>query len=190
MHAGANGPGLGARGGRAGFSMIELLGVIVVLGLLATLISINWQAVLPRTELHTAVREMMETLQGTRSEAIARNAVHEVEYDLEQQRYRVVSPFRPGGGLAATREERMAQPWRRLPESVRFRSITMDGDEYVKGLVLARFDAIGSVSGHLIVLEQPQLNNVYTIEVQGLLGLFSFHEGLFERPLPREDDFK
>jgi general secretion pathway protein G len=181
----------GARArGRAGFSMIEMLGVIVVLGLIATLVSVNWQAVLPRTELHTAVRELMETLQGTRSEAIARNAVHEVQYDLEQHRYRVVTPFRPGGGLAATPEERQAHAWRALPDSVRFRAVTIDGVEYVKGLVLVRFDAIGSASGHLIVLEQPELHNLYTIEVQGLLGLFSFHEGLFERPVPREDEFK
>ncbi len=182
----------GARGPRsnAGFSLIELLGVIVVLGLVATIVSINWRAILPRTELHSAVRELAGVLQGTRSDAIARNAVFEVHYDLDAHRYRVVTPFRADGGLAPRAEDRQALAWHALPESVRFQTITIGGTPYLKGLVLARFDPLGSASGHTIVLEQPLQGNVYTVEVQALLGLITYHEGLFERPVPVEDDFK
>lgn len=164
--------------------------VLIVLGLMASLVTINWRSILPKTELHSSVRELSATLQGTRSDAIARNAVFELQYDLDEHRYRVVTPFRAGGGLAPSSEERQALEWHPLPPSVRFGSITVGTDVFEKGIVLVIFDPLGSASGHVVVLEQPADDNKYTIEVQGLLGLIDYHEGLFERPPPKEDDFK
>jgi type II secretion system protein H len=177
-------------GARSGFSLIELLAVIVVLGLIATMVTINWRAILPRTELHSAVRELSSVLQGTRSDAIARNAPFDVQYDLDEHRYRVVTPFRAGGGLAPSYEERHALDWHPLPPTVRFLSITIGTEEYQKGIIYVRFDPLGSASGHVIVLSQPADQNTYTIEVQGLLGLIDYHEGLFERLPPKDDDFQ
>ncbi|MBL8863008.1 MAG: GspH/FimT family pseudopilin [Planctomycetes bacterium] len=181
-----------ARG--AGFTLVELLVVIIGLGLIVTVVAINWRAIVPRAELHSAVRDLAGALQSTRSEAIARNASYEVQYDLDGQRYRIVTPFRAPteagvGGLATVSEERLALSWKRLPESVRFDNIWLGTEVYSKGLVSVTFDALGSASGHVVVLQQPLDQNTYTIEVQGLLGLISFHEGLFERAVPREDDF-
>jgi len=175
---------------RAGFTLVELLAVIIVLALIATLVTINWRAILPRTQLHSAVRSLGAVLQGTRSDAIARNAIFDVQYDLDEHRYRVVTPFRAGGGLAPTAEDRQALAWQDLPTSVRFRSITIGTEMYEKGLIFVRFDPLGSASGHVIVLAQPADDNMYTIEVQGLLGLIDYHEGLYERAAPREDDFQ
>jgi type II secretion system protein H len=175
---------------RAGFSMVEMLGVILVMALIATLVSINWRAILPKTELHAAIRTIAATLQGVRSEAIARNQVYQVQYDIEKNRYRVITPFRVGGGLAASNEDRHTLEWNQLPASVSFRTITVDGVEYQKGMVFVRFDALGTASGHTILLVQSPYETLYTIEVQGLLGLIDGHEGLFTRALPKESDFK
>ncbi len=175
---------------RAGFTLVELLAVIIVLALIATLVTVNWRAILPRTQLHSAVRSLAATLQGTRSDAIARNAVFDVQYDLDGHRYRVVTPFRAGGGISPTAEDRLALSWQDLPPSVRFKSIAIGTEIYEKGLIYVRFDPLGSASGHVIVLAQPADNNMYTIEVQGLLGLIDYHEGLYERAVPREDDFQ
>lgn len=175
---------------RRGFSMVEMLGVIVVMGLIAMLVSMNWRAILPRSELHSAVRTIASTLQGVRSDAIARNQVFQVQYDIEKNRYRVITPFKQGGGLAASNEDRIALAWTDLPQSVAFRTITVDGVEYQKGMVFVRFDALGTASGHTILLVQTPYETLYTIEVQGLLGLIDYHEGLFTRALPKESDFK
>jgi prepilin-type N-terminal cleavage/methylation domain-containing protein len=175
---------------RGGFSLVELLAVIIVLGLIATVVTMNWRSILPRAELHSAVRELSSVLQGMRSDAISRNATFELQYDLDEHRYRVVTPFRAGGGLAPTSEERQALAWHVLPPSVRFGGITVGTDDFEKGIVLIRFDAIGSASGHVVTLLQPADDNTYTIEVQGLLGLIDYHEGRFVRQLPKEDDFK
>lgn len=178
------------RNRRAGFSLVELLVVIIVLGMIATVVTINWRAILPKSELHSTVRELSSVLQGARSDAISRNATFEVQYDLDEHRYRVMTPFRAGGGLAPTSEERQALAWHMLPHSVRFGGITVGIDIFEKGIVLVRFDPIGSASGHVITLLQPADDNTYTVEVQGLLGLINYHEGRFERILPKEDDFK
>lgn len=179
-----------ARRARAGFSMIEMLAVLVILGLIATIVSVNWRAILPRTELHSSVRTLASTLLGIRSEAIARNALFKVEYDLDKHRYRVNTPFRQGGGLAATEEERLAQAWIPLPDSVRFHNVQIDGVEYEDGLVFVRFDPLGAASGHVIALVQQPYKTFYTIEVQALTGLIDYHEGLFVREPPKESDFE
>jgi len=175
---------------RAGFSMIEMLAVIVILGLLATLVTVNWRAILPRTELHSAVRTLASTIHGAHSEAISRNAVFKVEYDLDLHRYRVNTPFRLGGGMAANEEERMAQEWVAFPESVRFSRVQIDGVEYQRGMVFVRFDPLGAASGHIITLVQKPYDNFYTIEVQALTGMIDYHEGSFERPAAKEEDFR
>lgn len=180
----------------SGFSLIEMLGVLVILGLIATIVTANWSAILPKEDLHTAVRTLSETLSGTRSNAIAFNALYQVQYDLEGSRYRVITPFKAdqGGGqrgeLAVRDEDRTPMPWVQLPKSVKFQSITIEGVEATRGMAFVRFDPLGTASGHTIVLEQAVAENRYTIEVQGLLGLIDYHEGLYARPLPKEGDFK
>ena len=89
-----------SRGNSAGFSLVELLAVIIVIGMMATLVAVDWRAMLPRTELNSTIRTIATTISGTRSDSIARNAEFGILYDLEGNRWRVVSPYMTGGGLA------------------------------------------------------------------------------------------
>jgi hypothetical protein len=84
----------------------------------------------------------------------------------------------------------MTQSWIDLPKSVHFSKVQIDGVDYSRGMVFVRFDPLGAASGHIITLEQQPYKNYYTIEVQALTGMIDYHEGLFERAVPREDDFK
>jgi type II secretion system protein H len=177
------------RAARAGFSMIEMLGVLLILGLIATLVTVNWRAILPKAELHSAVRTLANRLQSTRSEAIARNAEYRIEYDLDRHRYRVNTPFKADQGLALREEDRVSLPWDELPSTVRFAKVQIDGVDYVGGLVRVRFDPLGSANGHVITFVQKPEDNFYTVEVQGLTGLIDYHEGLWARTQPREEDF-
>lgn len=182
----------GAAFARAGFSMIELMAVVAILALIATMVGLNWRAILPKTELTSAVRILATTISGTRSEAIARNAVFRIEYDLERHRYRVNTPFRNDGTrrLASTEEDRLVMNWFDLPTSVRFSRINCDGVDYTTGMVFVRFDPLGAVSDHTITLVQQPYENYYTLEVSALTGLVEYHEGIFVRALPKESDFQ
>lgn len=189
---------------RSGFTVVELMGVCILLGLLGTVAYVTWQSMLPRAELNSVVRSLAADIQEARSNAIARSARFEILYDFEGQdergpSYCVTTPYKAGGGLAVDtgdpereeelRQERLQFDWTELPDSVRFRKIVVDGIEYDKGILPIRFDPLGATSAHQIVLEQPDYGNVYTIEVIGLTGLFRFHEGEFVREPADERDF-
>jgi Tfp pilus assembly protein FimT len=184
------------RSARAAFTLVELMVMVVILGMLATLTTFAWRAVLPSTELNSAVRGLAGTLSEARSDAIARNAEFWIEYYFEEtaehpRGYRVVTPFRVGGqgGLAVEDEQRLARPWVVLPDSVEFQAITVDGKTFTGGRVTVRFDPLGAASDHTIVLVQPEYENHYTIEVLALTGLVRFHDGVFQREPPQEGDF-
>ena len=185
-----------APGGRAGFSLAELMGVIVILGMLAMLTTITVRSVLPGSELNSSVRALAATLHEARSDAIARNAAFTIEYHFEAgernpRGYRVITPFRSdGGGLAAADDERFTRAWVELPDSVSFKRIVVNGVEHREGSVQVWFDPLGGACDHTIVLEQAPWSNLYTIEVLALSGLIQFHEGEFVRVPPQDSDFR
>ena len=168
--------------------MIELLGVVLVLGLIAGLVSINWRAMVPRSELNGAVRELAATIQGARSDAIARNAEFRLIYDIDANSYEVTSPFRLGGGRAVNDEERLVVRRGKLPKGIEIRRVVIDGVSYESERVAVRFDPLGRSSEHAVVLARDEYGWVFTVEVLGLTGLIRFHEGeFFREPLVEED---
>ena len=175
---------------RRGFSLIEMLAVLVILGLMAGIVMVSWRAVLPHEQLHSAVRALAATLQSARSEAIARNGEFRLEYDLEHGRYRIVTPFRHGGGLAAREEDKIAFPWTVFPKGVEFHRVNIDATEYARGVVFVRFDPLGAASGHTIILVQKPQDAYFTIDVHALTGLIEYHEGIYLREPAREGDFE
>lgn len=181
--------GAAQRCARAGFSLVEMMAVLIILGLMATVVAVSWKAMLPHEELHSTVRGLAAALQSVRSEAISRNGEFRLEYDLEKHRYRTVTPFKPGGGLAAREEDRLRLAWTQFSKSVEFQRVMIDGVEYTRGIVFVRFDPLGSASGHTITLVQMPDKNAYTIDVQGLTGLIDYHEGTFVREPPTDADF-
>jgi len=181
----------------SGYTLIELMLVIIALGLLATVVYMTWEAVLPRTQLNTAVRELAATLQEARSDAVSRGVDFTVEYYFDEaeghpRAYRVVTPFRAGGkgGLAAYDEERLALGWKKLPANIEFQSITINGELFVRGSCAVRLDARGSASDHTIVLVQRPYSNTYTVEVQALTGFIHMQPGEFVRESPKDSDFE
>ena len=175
--------------------MIELMLVIVVLGLTTTMVSISYDAMVPGERLNTSVRDLAATIQGARSEAISRNAEFFIEYDLEENRYRLISPFRRGGGMwvpeVDTEEDRYTGEWTKLRPGVELAQVTLAGQVYTDNPpVWVRFDPLGAASDHLVLLVQPDYENYYTIEVLALTGLVRMHDGIFERDYPQDSDFE
>ena len=181
-----------------GFTLIELMAVILILGLMISVTALNWQRIMPRAQLNAAVRELSDILNSTRSEAIARGAEFRVLYDLDEQRYWVETPFKKGGGLALQRvpgendpEEdlRVLSHETELVDGVRIERVSLDGEDYFDGKIFIRFSALGSSSAHSIELYHEPTDTTYTIEVLALTGLIKIHKGAYERPEVSEEDF-
>lgn len=165
---------------------------IIVIGLLASVVGLSWESMLPGQKLNTDIRVLSNLIAQTRSEAIARSAEFWMVYNFEQDAYWMLTPFDEEGQLQFDEEQRRALFKTRLAKGIHFDRIVIDGKEYTLNdrEVFVRFDGLGSSSEHRIVLSQERPPALFTIEVLGLTGLIRFHDGLFEREEPRDSDFQ
>ncbi len=180
--------------GRAGFSLVELMVVVMIISLMTYSVSISFDSLVPGERLNTSVRELAATLREARREATNRNMEFFVEYDLDENRYRTITPFVKGGGVFIpgfhNEDERLLARWSALKEGVVFERISVAGQDQNKGSAIVRFDPSGAASSHYVMVSQPSFDNLFTVEVMALTGLIKFHDGLFEREQPEDDDFE
>ena len=169
--------------------MVELLGVLIVMGLIASMVVVNWAGLLPGTELNASVHNLGAAIQGARSDAVSRNGEFRLYYDLEQSSWWVLSPYRDDGAPARALEERVIVSRGHFPDSVVIQRVTLAGQEFVEGVVYVSFDALGRATDHTVTLTHTRYDMLMTIEVLPLTGLVRFHDGLFERPILEEGDF-
>ena len=174
---------------RAGFSIVELLVVVVILGLLAGVTTVSWTSVMPQTALNSDVRALSSRIHGTRSDAISRNVEFQIVYDIDENRYWVRPPFNEDGEFEPREEERAQLYATDLSPGVEFREITIDGRTFNDGVVQVRFDPLGASNDHTILLHHVTFDRYHTIEVLALTGLIRFHDGIFERDEVDDGDF-
>jgi type II secretion system protein H len=178
---------------RAGFTLVELMVVIIIMGLIGGVAIASWTAMLPNQQFNTAVRNLSEVLHGTRSDAISRNREFRIVYDLDQDSYRVRTPFKREGGFAATQDddERLWINETDLAEQgIDLLEITVDEEKYVDGKVEVLFQPLGVSSHHVVVLQQKAFGRLFTLEVLPLTGEIRMHDGVFVRDLAEEGDFR
>ena len=169
--------------------MVELLTVLIVLGMIASLVVVNWAGLLPGTELNAAVHNLGAAIQGARSDAVSRNGEFRLYYDLEQSAWWVLSPYRADGMPAETDEQRLKTQSGFFPENVLFTRVTVGGQEFVEGTVFVSFDPLGRSVDHTVTVKHLTYNTTMTVEVLPLTGLVRFHDGEFQRPVLMESDF-
>jgi len=177
---------------RTGFTLVELMVVIVILGMMSGVAFVSWQAMFPNQEFNTTVRKLSDVLHATRSEAIARNREFRIYYDIANDRYRVRTPFLMGGGIAYS-DDVEGRLW--VDESdlgrigIDLVEVTIDDTTYTDGEVYVRFDPLGASSYHRVVLHQEIFERDFTIEALPLTGDIRFHDGVFEREAADDGDF-
>lgn len=176
----------------AGFSLVELLAVLLILGMIGTIATVSWQALLPNQQLNSAVRNLSEVIYGTRSEAISRNRPFEIHYDVERERYWVRTPYRPGGGFAESEEEEhlLTSETNLKLNGVSIVEVRIDDAIVSEGTAYVRFDPLGAASNHAILLRHDIFENFFTLEVLPLTGEIRFHEGDVRREPAEENDFQ
>ncbi len=130
----------GARDHEAGYTLVELLVVLAIIGLLATAAMPLLPSTGPGLHARVAARELADTLVRARQQAIARNATIAVAFDPRAGRYGI----RPGGDVL------------RLPQGVALAVRSPDADEI-------DFYADGSTSGGTVTLRAAKAKRIVRV---------------------------
>jgi general secretion pathway protein H len=120
---------------RAGFTMLEMLVALAILGMAGALAASLLRPQSPRLRLESTTRALCATLRATRSRAVAVNAPMAVAFDLADKTY-----LSPVGGLAI------------LPKDIALR-LNVARDEARGDAAAIRFFPDGGASGGDISLE-------------------------------------
>jgi prepilin-type N-terminal cleavage/methylation domain-containing protein len=182
----------------SGFTLVEIMVVLIILGLVGGIAVSSWTSMLPRQQFNSAIRNLSEVLYETRSQAISRNREFRIRYDLDEETYAVRTPFRPGGGTVgrelADTERDSDHIWTHetnLTEGgIDLKEIRIDDRVYTDGKVEVYFQPLGASSHHTIELTQPLFDLTYTLEVLPLTGEIRMHEGSYKRDPVDEGDFR
>lgn len=143
-----------------GFTLLEILVVMVIAGLMMALIPPLFSGAVSGTKLKGSARDLAVALRETRSQAIIHNSEQLVHLDLETPRYRI------GSGKI--------QP---LPDNVGIDIETITGEKLEPDAKhTLRFFPDGSSSGELITLSGG--NRAYHLQLNWLTGSITITEGL------------
>lgn len=172
---------------RAGFTLIEILVVVVILGTLVGVATVSWRSIVPRTHLAADVRVLASRISGARSEAISRSSEYFLHIDMERGVHWVETPFNDRGEFEPNVDERVNLQQTRLHQGVRFATISINGEDYANETVQLRFDPLGATDDVTILLHHEAYDRYHTIELLALTGLLRFHEDPNFRRDPVDD---
>ena len=143
-----------------GFTLLEILVVMVIIGLMMALIPPLFSGAVSGTKLKGSARDLAVALRETRSQAIIHNNEQLVHLDLASPRYRIGS-----GKIQA------------LPDDVVIAVETITGERLdPKAKHTLRFYPDGSSSGERITLSGG--NRAWHLQLNWLTGSITITEGL------------
>ncbi|WP_085907093.1 GspH/FimT family protein [Kiloniella majae] len=149
----------GSRQNACGFTLIELMVVLLVLGVVGVMAPVAWKAVMPGVTLRSEASEMSDLLRQLRAEAITNNKSAVFELDINEKSYRA--------GLLGVSQS--------LSKNIEVRFIAAR-DETAGGSVGGiRFYPDGSTTGGQITLSTPKGQSVL-IRVDWLTGRVTVEE--------------
>lgn len=172
-----------------GFTLVELLATLMVVGLLFALVLPNLGALVPAARLRGSGARIRSELEWARSEARIQGKRMAAEFDLDRGIWRLVYP--PEQRLTRDEDEdalaERPDDWIELEEDVRFAGAG-DGKNGLaqKGLYRLAFDEQGFTGDQVVILQlKSDPNHTWTLRINGLTGRADqFESETGEKPVP------
>jgi type II secretion system protein H len=155
-----------------GFSLIELMVVLVILSLSISLITPSLSRFLRTVELKGAAKKVSGILRYCRSEAVNKGFVHQVLFDSNMKQISVQS-------IASTetkkeeevkKEEELSKKVYTLPDGIEIKKVDVTSVQNPQDLPTIEFYPNGGSNGGSILLDS-QGRNGFRIEVHFLTGI-------------------
>lgn len=172
------------KGRKKGFTLIELMVVLIVLSLGIVLLFPSFGRMSQTVELKAAVKKIASILRYYRSEAVQKGLVFQVVFDGETREIRVrpveTEPVETESDKAGGEksEEGTARDKERylLPEGIQVKEIKIPVSRYSSDLPVIEFYPNGGSNGGSFVLEREN-SKPYRIQVNFLTGVVEIKEG-------------
>jgi prepilin-type N-terminal cleavage/methylation domain-containing protein len=164
---------------RGGFTLIELMAVVLILGLMLTFVTVRLDSVTAASRLSASARETGAAVGVAFSSAVASGKAKSLNFDLETGEVWV------GDGLDAPRES--AQVLRRLYEGVEITDVQVGSTVFEeRGVLSLEISPLGIGTDALVHLK-GETGAEMTVEVRPLTGTVKFHDGYVEYEEPETE---
>jgi general secretion pathway protein H len=160
-----------------GFTLIELVIVLVLLSLSVALVTPSLSRFYKRVELKTAAQKISGILRYFRSESIQKGKIHQVVFDAELREVRVRALEAEEKGEALKEREEPKSPEKRypLPGGVQMKEMKIPSPETPSDLPVIEFYPNGGSNGGSLLLEMPDQKG-FRIKVHFLTGMVEIEE--------------
>jgi prepilin-type N-terminal cleavage/methylation domain-containing protein len=158
----------------AGFTIIEVMVVVLIIGLIVAMIAPNLRAFVPAARIEASAKVIVANVDHMRSEARIQGKCLKLEFDLDHAMWRRVFP--PEERLTTDQDVDPLEPkyedWNALEEDVQIANAgnPLEG-RATKGVFPLVFDADGCTGDQSIVLRlKSDQTMMWTINIRGLTG--------------------
>ena len=150
-----------------GFTLLELIAVLVLVGILLAFTPSGLQALIPERELNAEVGRLRATLEALMSQSILDQASYAMHYDTDHHRWAMQIPdevSRPNpdsDGQPIKTLELDTDPdfsemdWHKLPDGITIQ--LFEGSNQIRGRFMVTFDPRGTVPPHAVIFESNRI---------------------------------
>lgn len=158
-----------------GFSLIEMMIVLVLVGLSIALVTPSLSRFSKRVELKTSAQKLSGILRFSRNESVQKGRVFQVLFDPDSRMVRVRAMEGEGPGNGGKEEPKIQEKRYVLPSGIQMGEVKIPSPEFSSDLPTIEFYPHGGSNGGTIVLEL-QGQKGYRIKVHFLTGLVEIEE--------------
>ncbi|MDA1260576.1 MAG: GspH/FimT family pseudopilin [Planctomycetota bacterium] len=177
---------------RAGFTLIEIVVVLVIISMLLGTALTNMKGLVPAAATESAAQDVVAKLDFARTQAVARGYSYDVLFDLDEQRYTIRTPFDEEGAPTTDLDERSMLRWAKLADGAVLVAVyDSTGIRRERGVWTLTFHPAGEATDFWAYVSHRANEDAYmtTVRVLGLTGLASVMAGEVTPPRVVENDF-
>jgi len=158
-----------------GFSLIELVVVLILIGLTTVLVYPSFSRVSQAVAIKAAAQKISGILRYCRSEAVHRGEVYQVLFDTELREVRIQTVAEEQAEEKNLAERKVIKKYR-LPEGLELKELNIPSGQHPAEIPAIEFYPRGGSNGGSVILEGRSQKG-FKIKIHFLTGIVEVDEG-------------